>query len=295
MLHQRLRAATNRGADDRRGALNHLTQARVLAALGEVRVGRTVSLAAPMETWVSPDNPEPYVHEMKGSKRASAPGLRFALDRIATNIHGNAHSHIDALSHVIYDNTLYNEVPADTETATGAATLSIDIDHDGIVGRGVLLDIPRSRGVQWLEPGDHVTAEDLVEAEQAQRVVVGEGDLLFVRVGHRARRIARGPWNAAEHRAGLHPSALEFLADRRVAMLGGDGNNDTAPSTTEGVDFPVHTLAVHAMGLQLLDYLQFEELLPICEEQGRWSFLAVVAPLRIPGATGSPVNPIAVL
>lgn len=122
-----------------------------------------------------------------------------------------------------------------------------------------------------------------------------EGDLLFVRVGHRRRRAELGPWHAARERAGLHPSALEFLADRRVAVLGGDGNNDTAPSSTEGVDFPVHVLAVHAMGLHLLDYLQFEDLAPVCEAEGRWSFLCVIAPLRLPDATGSPVNPIAVL
>jgi kynurenine formamidase len=260
-------------------------------------VGRTVSLAAPVETRVTPDNSEPCRHEMMEPPQASAgaPGLRFALDRIAVNIHGNTDSHMDALCHVIYDNTLYNDVPADAVTATGATDLSIDVARDGIVGRGVLLDIPRSRGVRWLEPGDHVTPEDLVEAERAQNVVVGEGDLLFVRVGHRARRNERGPWNAAEHRAGLHPSALQFLADRRVALLGSDGNNDTAPSSTEGVDFPVHVLAIHAMGLQMLDYLQFEELQPICVEYGRWSFLAVIAPLRIPEATGSPVNPIAIL
>lgn len=109
------------------------------------------------------------------------------------------------------------------------------------------------------------------------------------------RRAELGPWDAAHERAGLHPSALEFLADRRVAVLGGDGNNDTAPSSTEGVGFPVHVLAVHAMGLHLLDYLQFEDLVPVCEAEGRWTFLCVIAPLRLPDATGSPVNPIAVL
>jgi len=149
--------------------------------------------------------------------------------------------------------------------------------------------------VPWLEPGDHVTADDLTAAETAQRVRVGEGDLLFVRVGHRRRRAESGPWDAAHARAGLHPSAMEFLAERRVAVLGSDSNNDTAPSSTEGVAFPVHVLAVHALGLHLLDYLQFEDLVPLCEREERWSFLCVVAPLRLPAATGSPVNPIAIL
>jgi kynurenine formamidase len=162
------------------------------------------------------------------------------------------------------------------------------------VGRGVLLDIPRLRGVPWLEPGDHVTGEELAAAEDAQRVRVGRGDLLFVRVGHRRRQRELGPWNAAQARAGLHPTAMEFLAERGVTVLGGDGNNDTAPSGTEGVEFPIHVLGVHAMGLHLLDYLQFEDLAPICEAEERWSFLCVIAPLRLDSATGSPVNPIAI-
>ena len=142
-----------------------------------------------------------------------------------------------------------------------------------------------------MEPGDQVGADDLIAAEQAQHVQVGKGDLLLVRVGHRRRRDELGPWDVARTRAGLDPRAVRFLAERRVAALGSDSNNDAAPSTTPGVAFPVHVLAVQALGLHLLDYLQFEELLPLCEQLDRWSFLCVVAPLRVPGATGSPVNP----
>jgi kynurenine formamidase len=61
------------------------------------------------------------------------------------------------------------------------------------------------------------------------------------------------------------------------------------------VDFPVHVLAINALGVHLLDYLQFEDLIPFCEAVGHWSFLCVVAPLRIQRGTGSPVNPIAVV
>jgi kynurenine formamidase len=93
----------------------------------------------------------------------------------------------------------------------------------------------------------------------------------------------------------LHPTALEFAVDRQIAALGSDSNNDAAPSRAEGVDFPVHVLAVNALGIHLMDYLHFEELVTVCEQQHRWSFLAVIAPLRLPGATGSPVNPIAIL
>jgi kynurenine formamidase len=295
-LFTQLQDATARGLDDRRGALNNLTQKQVRAAIGEVRSGRTVSLAAPIETVASPDNPEPCIHEVAGvDGRIAAPGLHFATDSLAMNVHGNADSHIDALCHVAYDRALYNGVRPGTVTADGEPALSIDVARDGIVGRGVLLDIPRVRGVPWLEPGDSVTAADLEAAERAQHVRMGPGDLLFVRVGHRRRRNELGAWDAAQARAGLHPDTLPLLAERRIAALGSDGNSDTAPSATAGVDFPVHVLAITAMGLHLLDYLQFEELLPHCVEGGRWSFLCVIAPLRLPSATGSPVNPIAVL
>jgi kynurenine formamidase len=295
-LYQRLRDATPWGPEDRRGGLNYITPSRVLAAAGEVRLGRTVTLEAPIETQAAPDNPEPAVDEMMGTgDQADPAGLTFAMDRLEMNVHGNADSHIDALCHVMYRARLYNGVPADTVTAAGADELSIELASNGIVGRGVLLDIPRLHGVPWLEPGDHVTADDLTGAEEAQGVRVGEGDLLFVRVGHRERRNAMGPWDSAASRAGLHPTAMEFVAERKVAALGSDSNNDTAPTAAQGVDFPVHVLALNAMGLHLLDWLQFDDLAPLCAETGRWSFLCVIAPLRLVRGTGSPVNPVAVL
>ncbi len=295
-LYQRLRRAAPWGPDDRRGGLNYITPAQVLAAAGEVRLGRTVTLEAPIQTRAAPDNPQPAVHEMIATgDRADPAGLSFAEDRLSMNVHGNADSHIDALSHVMYQARLYNGVPASTVTANGAAELSIEVASDGIVGRGVLLDIPRLRGVRWLEPGDHVTADDLTRAEEAQQVRVGQGDLLLVRVGHRRRQTELGRWDSAASRAGLHPTAVEFVAERRVAVLGSDSNNDTSPSPAEGVDFPVHVLAINAMGLHLLDWLQLDGLVPLCEEAGRWSFCCVIAPLRLVRGTGSPVNPIAIL
>lgn len=296
-LRQRADASGSPPSTDSPGALAAITPATVLAAAAEVRSGRTASLSSPIETDVTPDDPHPASHRLTSGPEtaAAATGLHFATDRFAMNVHGDADSHLDALCHVVYNGTLHGGVPASTVTAEGATALSVELLHDGIVGRGVLLDIPRLRGVPWLEPGDHVTADDLRAAEGAQGVRVGTGDILLVRVGHRRRREEAGPWDASRSRAGLHPAAMEFLAERRVAVLGGDGNNDTAPSLTEGVDFPVHVLGIHALGLPFMDYLRFEDLVPLCEEADRWSFLCVVAPLRLPAATGSPVNPIAIL
>ena len=295
-LYQRVKHMSQQGPADRRGALNNTSATDVVAAASGVWRGHTVSLAAPIESQVALDNPDPAVHQMTQAGTGSVPaaGLSFAMDRLAMNIHGNADSHIDALCHVIFDGTLYNGISPGAVTATGATELSIEVAGGGIAGRGVLLDIPRVRQIPWLEPGDHVTADDLITAEAAQEIRIEPGDLLFVRVGHRSRRAALGPWDVANARAGLHPAALELLAERRIGVLGSDGNNDTAPSAAEGVDFPVHVLAVNAMGLHLLDWLQLDDLVATCEELNRWSFLCVIAPLRLRGGTGSPVNPIAI-
>ncbi|MEU6867603.1 cyclase family protein [Streptomyces sp. NPDC046876] len=299
-LHAELLRRAYTGDERRRGALAHLTPERVAAAAAGVRQGRTVSLAAPIETWAGPDDPQPAVHRLIApiapiAPETGAPGVHFALDRFAMNVHGDAHTHLDALCHVVFDGELHGGLPEGRLTAGGARGITLDLVRDGIVGPGVLLDVPRLRGVPWLEPGDSVTADDLTAAEEEQGVRVEPGDLLLVRVGHRRRRGERGAWDAAHARAGLHPAGMRLLAERRVAVLGSDGNNDTAPSPVTGVPFPVHVLALHALGMHLMDYLDLEGLARACAELGRWRFLCAVAPLRLPGATGSPVNPIAVL
>jgi kynurenine formamidase len=279
------------------GALHFITAERIAAAAGLVRRGASVSLGRPLNTEAGIDNPEPARHEMTmlPDVDIGLGSLRFTKDYIGVDYHNEGHSHIDALCHVAYEGSLYGGLPDAKVTSRGAAAGAIGLLCDGLVGRGVLLDIPRVRGVRWLEPGDHVFPDDLDAAERAQGVSVEAGDILLVRTGHARRQSDLAPWDTSTRKAGLHPSVARFLAERRVAALGSDGNNDTAPSTTEGVAFPIHVLAINAMGIHLLDYLQFEDVVPMCEAAKRWEFLFVAAPLRIVGGTGSPVNPIAIL
>jgi len=279
------------------GALHFTTAERIAAAAGLVRRGVTVSLGRPLDTEAGIDNPEPARHEMTmlPDVDIGLGSLHFTKDYVGVDYHNEGHSHVDALCHVAYQGKLYGGVPDTKVTSRGAAAGAISLLRDGLVGRGVLLDIPRLRGVRWLEPGDHVFPDDLDAAERAQGVSVEAGDILLVRTGHARRQSEVTPWDTSALKAGLHPSAARFLAERRVAALGSDGNNDTAPSTTEGVAFPIHVLALNAMGIHLLDYLQFGDLVPACEAAERWEFLFVAAPLRIVGGTGSPVNPIAIL
>jgi kynurenine formamidase len=295
-LFQQVRAWGS-GGEQGHGGLGQLTPERVVAAAKEVQTGRRVSMSLPLDVEAAPDNPSPPVHHMTGlaDVPVGSGSLRFATDYIGMNVHGDAHTHVDALCHVAYDGLLYGGVPSGTLTSAGAGALAVDLAGAGLVGRGVLLDIPLARQAPWLEPGDHVTSEDLQQAELAEGVRVGPGDILCVRVGHCRRRNRMGAWDVANSRAGLHPTAVRFLAERQVAVLGSDGNNDTAPSAVTDVPYPVHVLAVNAMGLHLVDYLYLEELSLRCQELRRWSFFCVIAPLRLTDGTGSPVNPIAVL
>lgn len=279
-----------------RGALNHLTPERVAAAAGLVRSGVTVTLSLPLDTEDRIDNPEPADHHMTmlADQDIGSGSVRFTKDYIGVDFHNEGHSHIDALSHVAYQGLFYDGMPAESVTPQGAMAGSIDVLRDGLVGRGVLLDVPRLRGVPWVEPGDHVHTEDLESAEREQNVRVEPGDILLVRTGHARRRAELPPWDTRNAKAGLHPTTASFLADRSVTALGSDGNNDTAPSSTEGVGFPIHVLAINAMGIHLLDYLQLEDLARECETAQRWEFLFSAAPLRLARGTGSPLNPTAI-
>ncbi len=280
----------------RRGALNHLTRDRIAAALRLARTGETVSLSQPLRTEAGIDMPEPADHHMTmlTDVDIGSGSLRFAKDYVGVDYHNEGHSHIDAFSHVAFDGLLFDGKPDRSVTSEGAHAGDIEVLRDGLVGRAVLLDVPRVRGVRWLEPGEHVSREDLEAAEREQGVSAGPGDILLVRTGHARRLTELGPWNTPEAKSGLHPTTARFLAEREISVLGSDGNNDTAPSTTEGVAFPIHVLAINAMGVHLLDYLQFEDVVPRCEAEGRWEFLFVAAPLRVAGGTGSPLNPVAI-
>jgi kynurenine formamidase len=284
------------GDDDERGALHYLTAERVAAAAGLVTAGVSVTLSLPLNTHQAVHNPKPadhYMTELSPLDTASG-SLHFMKDYIGCDFHNDGHTHIDALCHICYEGSMYNGKMADAVTEHGATVNTIEVLKDGLIGRGVLLDIPRLHGVQWLEPGQHVFAEDLEAAEREQGVSVEPGDILLVRTGHPLRLSELGPWNTAEAKAGLHPTAMPFIAKRQVAALGSDGNSDTAPSSTEGVGFPIHVLAIAAMGIHLLDYLQFEDLLATCETVGRWEFLFAATPLRVVGGTGSLLNPTAI-
>lgn len=296
-LYEELKNWGRWGAEDVLGTLNFITDDTVVAAGQTIRTGRRVSLSLPVNTESGPDNPVPAIHYMSiGHDNTIGEGEgRFATDFLGIDFHGESQSHLDALCHVSYQGKLYNGHPTRAVTTRGSSVLTVDDYRHGIVGRGVLIDIPRLRGVQWLEPGEWVTIEELKAAEESQEVRLRSGDILVFRTGQHRRRLRLGPWdNNRVGRAGLHPTSLRLLADREVAAFAADGDGETIPSPVDGIDYPIHPLQISAMGMAAFDNLQFEDLVEVCEEERRWEFLFVSAPLRIGGGTGSPVNPIAI-
>jgi kynurenine formamidase len=198
---------------------------------------------------------------------------------------------------VAYKGKLYNGKSPASVTSRGATLMDITAYVHGIIGRGVLLDIPRFRKVKWLEPGEAVTANEIEAVEKFQGVRLGEGDIFLFRTGHHRRRLELGPWNNncdGEGQAGLHVNAMPLLHERKVAAFLPDGDGETVPSNVEGVAYPVHALQIASMGMACADNLQFEDLIKICEEEKRWTFMLIGIPLRLPQGTGSLFNPIAI-
>jgi kynurenine formamidase len=286
------------GDDDQRGALNLLTAERVRRATALARVGLVVSCGRELAVAPAVDNPIPAQHHMTlagdvGVRRA---GLQASADFVGVAFHGMAVSHIDALCHVFVEGQMYNGYPASEVTSVGARQNSIAAGFDGIVGRGVLLDIPRLRGVDWLEPGEAISPEELDSACAAQAVEVEAGDILLIATGRDARRAEHGPWDPnAVGLAGLDAECIPWLSQHDPSVLGCDGVSDVLPAFKHRWPMPLHMCMLVGMGVHLLDNLQLGRLAAACAAEERWEFLFVVAPLQIGGGTGSPVNPIAIL
>ncbi len=287
-FHQTLSNWGRFGPRDQLGTLNLVTPEKRAAAARLVRSGRTVSAARALPTQPSIENPVPVAHHMTGTATEGWGGDYFAIAP-----HGFATSHIDALCHIFHQGKLYNGYPIEKVTAHGALELGIHELADGIVSRGVLLDVPRARGLPYLEHGEPVFPDDLERAEADAGLRVESGDLLLVRTGRWALREARGGWDPRLSIAGLDASCLPWLHARGVAALGCDGVSDVLPSRVAGVPMPIHTVAIVAMGLHLIDNLELEPLARACAEEQRWEFLLTLAPLVLLRGTASPVNPIA--
>jgi kynurenine formamidase len=201
------------------------------------------------------------------------------------------------LAHIVFDRHIYNGYDATDVGSKGAIRNDIAKTRDRIVGRGVLLDIPRSKGVPWLEPGEPIHAADLEAAATAQGVAVGRGDIVLIRTGQMAQCRADGGWGAYAGGAapGLALDSVGWIHDHDIAAIAADTwGAEVLPNETPDVFQPLHIILIVHMGLLVGEIFDLEALAADCAEDGRYEFMFTAPPLPITGGVGSPVNPLAI-
>jgi kynurenine formamidase len=278
------------GPNDELGAANLITPAKRAEAANIVSEGFTVSLSSTAQTYESLDNPCPIAWSMVRASRASA------SDTVAYPcIHGPGTTHLDAFAHIFFDGKMWNgyDVEGLVTMEGGAAKNSIMAVKNGLVTRGVLYDIPRLKGVPYLEPGTRITVADLEAWEARTGVKVGSGDAFLIRWGRWARQDALGPFDTGAEAAGLDNNVIPWLKQRDVAIAGWETPGYMPQPEGDISRLALHNFALTILGIQVLDRADFQDLATAAAEREQWEFMVTIAPLPIPNGTGSPVNPIA--
>lgn len=290
------------GPDDELGTPNLITPEKTRRALATVQEGVGVSLAREIMWDGALDVPSPPVHHMlesgegwaTGDKVSSRPNAA-AIDYIGMVFHGVAITHVDSLAHFFWNGKTYNGKPAHlVSTSLGATVCAVTAAKQGFISRGVLVDVPMVRGVDWVERGEGVSPDDILAAEERCGFKVEEGDILLIRTGQLHRRNVEGPVERTAGSTACQAACLPLFHERGIAVMGSDTGNDVSPAQYEKVPQPIHQVGITAMGLWILDNANLEDLAEACRQRNRWQFMVTIGPLPLHNTTGSPVNPIAV-
>jgi kynurenine formamidase len=301
-LAKKLRNWGRWGAADELGTVNFITPAQRKRAAALVSEGVSVSCSRPITTEITADTTvQPMRFMVDSGEGRDTDSLERVLQRrgaaefIGMVFHGYTITHIDTPAHYFWNGRMYNGRSCNLVTSReGAQAEAVDLLRDGVVTRGVLLDVAGLKG-RWLEAGEGVLPEDLEAAETAQDVRVGPGDVLLVRTGYYARRRAEGARNPGrEGTPAVHVASLPWIRERSVAMLGTDTHNDVTPLPYPRIGNALHVVSLVGMGMWLIDNGNLEELSQACAKYRRWEFMLTLAPLVLERVTGSPVNPIAI-
>ena len=279
------------GPEDEMGALNLITPEKRREAAGLVTEGFTVSLASIANTERTIDNPCPIEWRMVSASPGGATDtVNYAC------IHGPGTTHIDGFAHRFFDGKMWNGYPiAETVTMEGGATKNAILTmRHGVLTRGVLYDIPRLKGVPYLEPGERITVADLEAWEAQSGAAVGPGDAFLIRWGRWARQDEIGGFDTGAEAAGLDNHVIPWLRERDVAIIGWETPGYMPQPEGDLPRLALHDFALTMLGVHLMDRADFDELAAAAAERNRWEFMLTIAPLPIPRGTGSPVNPIAV-
>ena len=242
-------------------------------------------MALAMDPVEAVDNSIPFEQEF----------YRVGGDEWTIHFHGAGITHVDSLAHIFDDGVTYNGYAPTDEVmlSTGPQRGGVDVMRTGIMTRGILMDIPRLKGVEYLEPGTRIFPEDLEAWEAQAGVRVSAGDALFVRIGRWARRAEVGPWSVHEEVAGLDPSCIPWLRERDVALVGSESSMDVAPPPGDLGRLVLHNFALVYLGIPVLDNMDLTAVGEAAAERNRWEFAVTFSPLIVRGGTGAAVNPIA--
>jgi kynurenine formamidase len=293
------------GRDDELGTLNFITPEKIVEAAQLVRQGRIFSLAIPFDSegpqrgFAGRINPIHFMLQDGGDIAAGAqdwvPGLRWCDDAVTMPL--QCATQWDALAHIYFDGKMYNDRGPEVVTSSGARANSIDKIRDKVVSRGVLLDIPRYRKKDWLEPGEAIYPEDLDGAAAQAGVKVGTGDIVLVRTGQIAQVRAEKSWGeyAGGPAPGLSLRVADWLAEHEIAAYATDTwGTEVIPNETPDVFQPLHCVVIVNMGMLVGEIFDLEAFAEDCAKDGVYEFMFVAPPLPITGAVGSPINPQAI-
>ena len=286
------------GDDDEKGAVNLITPERVAAAAQLVKRGAIFDLGIPFDG----NGPQPGGGRINPVRLMSETGqdqefpgaFHYADDFVFMPL--QAASQWDGLAHVFYDDQLFNGFPASDVSAHGAKHCSIDKMAKGIVGRGVLLDIARLRGVDWLQAGEVITPEDFDGAVDRQGVEIQSGDILFFRTGWRSKFKQEGdPAAFMAGEPGIGIACADWLRQRDVAVIASDNwAIEVLPGEDDANVFNVHMVLIRDMGMTLGEILDLDELADDCANDGVYEFFCTAPPIKFTNAVGSPINPLAI-
>jgi kynurenine formamidase len=285
------------GVEDQRGTLNFITPQAILGAAAEVREGRLFALSIP----VGADGPQTgtanrinplHLMSIMPGDLSLPDAMCVADDFILMPLQSG--TQWDGLAHIGYDGMLYNGVPASSITAiAGVSSNSVDHALPGITGRGILLDIARLNGVDWLPATHEITAEELDRACAAQKVSVQSGDILLIRTGWRRKALVGGWKGWLSEEPGLGLDCAEWLHAREIAAVASD-NWAVEIQPARNAYLPLHCVLIRDMGMMLGEIFDLEALAEDCANDGRYAFLLIAPPLRVTGGAGSPTTPIAI-
>jgi kynurenine formamidase len=293
------------GPDDQQGTVNYIDEACVAGAASLVRTGKTISCALPYDQDGPQNgsfgrvNPLHFMLQDGGDVALGAQDhlarLRYTDDAIYMPL--QCGTQWDALAHIFYDGKMYNGYGVEDVTSSGATRNSIDMIADRVVGRGILLDIPRFRGVEWLEPGTAIHDHELAACAEAQGIEPARGDIVLVRTGHIALCRAKGEWGTycAGDAPGLALSSAHWLCGNEVAAVATDTwGMEVRPNELEDIFQPVHVVLLVSAGMLIGEIFDLDPLAEDCAADGVYEFMFVGPPLPFTGAVGSPLNPMAV-